>query len=172
MLGGVSLDLAYGPDNNGSLMQDISMVDNRSSNNYQQQQQKQFQQFQEPNDQQEKSSYIQKDTTHQEQQQYQLNQMLMQQKLKANNNKKKKSKSDDDDEELSFIDKLKLNKNEISKFLTLCAILIIALGYDKFLKLSISKIADKYDFTESQKYYLIFGVPTVLLLIVIYFIAS
>ena len=173
MLGGVSLDMAYGPDNQGagagSFMDDT--VDNRPSfqNNQQQQQQQPQQNLNQHFEQKEKSTYInKKQNQSQEDQQYQLQQMLMQQKLKNN----KKKKIDYDDDEPSFMDKLKMKKSEIGKFLTLCGILIIALGYDKFLKLSIAKISDKYDFTESQKYYLIFAVPTILLLIIIYLMTA
>jgi hypothetical protein len=163
MLGGVSLDMAYGPDNQG-FNENYLAVDNRpppaQTNTHQEN----------PHVQKEKSTYI-NNIQKTEQDQDQIQQMYLQQKLK--NLKKNKKKQDDDyEDEPSFFEKLKMKKSEIGKFLTLCGILVIALGYDKFLKLTINKISDSYDFTESQKYYLIFGIPSVLLLLIIYFIAA
>ena len=77
-------------------------------------------------------------------------------------------KDDDDDDDISFMDKIKMKKSDINKFLTLCAILVIALCYHDFTKLSINKIADAYNLNDINKYYLIFGVPTLLLCIVLY----
>ena len=164
MLGGVSLDMAYGPDNQG-YNENFSAVDNRAPQQSNTHQQNPYTQQQT-----EKSTYI-NNIQKVDQDQEEIQKMFLQQKLK-NLKKIKKKTADDYDDEPSFIDKLKMKKSEIGKFLTLCAILVIALGYDKFLKLTIGKIADSYDFTESQRYYLIFGLPSVLLLLVIYFIAA
>ena len=84
------------------------------------------------------------------------------------NSRKKYVDVDDDDDDISFMDKVNMKRSDIHKFLTLCAILLIALCYHDFLKLSINKIADGYNLNDMNKYYLIFATPTVLLLFVLY----
>ena len=91
------------------------------------------------------------------------------QNIKKNReNRENREYRDDDDDDISFMDKIKMKKSDINKFLTLCAILVIALCYHDFTKLSINKIADAYNLNDINKYYLIFGTPTLLLCIVLY----
>ena len=78
--------------------------------------------------------------------------------------------NDFDDSDITFLDKLKIKQSEVKKFLTLCAILLVALCYHDFIKLSINKIADNYNFKEINKYYLILAVPTLLLFMIMYFL--
>jgi DNA-directed RNA polymerase alpha subunit len=197
VLGGVSLDMAFQDENTDNMFSDNRDYNNlpevtpiqRSSpisnlkKKPQQQQQQQDQQQIDYNDiaprggdggihpQMQKLQQMQQLKQMQQMQEMQQMQHLEQKNyIKTKKNNVVVVDNEMDDSDITFFDKLKMKQSEVKKFLTLCAILLVALCYHDFIKLSINKIADNYNFKEINKYYLILAVPTLLLFMIMYFL--
>ena len=198
VLGGVSLDMAFHDENSDNMFSDNRDYNNlpevtpiqRSSSisNLKKKPQQQQDQQNDYNDiasrgdggihpQMQKLQQMQQLKQMQQMQEMQqmkeMQQMQQMQHLEQKNyvkNKKNIIDNEIDESDITFLDKLKMKQSEVKKFLTLCAILLVALCYHDFIKLSINKIADNYNFKEINKYYLILAVPTLLLFMIMYFL--
>jgi len=199
VLGGVSLDMAFQDENTDNMFSDnrdynnlpevtpiqrSSSISNLKKKPQQQQQQQQIDivprgdggihpQMQKLQQMQQLKQMQQMQEMQQMQQMQEMQQMQhLEQKnyVKTKKNNVVVVDNEIDESDITFFDKLKMKQSEVKKFLTLCAILLVALCYHDFIKLSINKIADNYNFKEINKYYLILAIPTLLLFMIMYFL--